>query len=259
VDELLAEHTPLATIQTLLKAPLMPTQLLSSFIERYPDVVLNPLPDDPNENTLLNSLVSAKADKKVSKLLEAMFECCYLDIPNYQLDCEKKNKQGKTVLDLALANGIPEITSAILLYGNPKNLSIEQQNKLVETKIDVGGITREREKRALQIAQSDHKTIEKLCISTNVHIKHSLELEQELKQTQFELLQTQNAMVQMSHLVSHLYLKLGIELPNPTNVPQNPLVLLPSQQLDANLHGFFAPQNQAENNQVQPTMANNQG
>lgn len=207
VDELLVNTPSLTVLQTLLNFPQIPSQLLADMIAIEPELVLYPVSGDTNENTLLHQLVNTKDNGKVTRLLEAMFNACYLDIPNYTLDCEKMNKQGQTVLDLALNHAINEITSAILFYGNPKNLSLEQQNKLIAAKIDIGDITRKREQRALKLAQSDHKEIVQLRHAAIDTIKEVMNIKQVNAQI-IKQLEIQNEQIHMQQQMLHHFAKL---------------------------------------------------
>ncbi|WP_298626573.1 ankyrin repeat domain-containing protein [uncultured Legionella sp.] len=245
VDELLMTESSLSVLRTLLNSPQIPSQLLADIIAIYPELVLNPVPEDMNENTLLHQLVNTKDSAKVTRLLEAMFHACYLDIPHYSLDCERKNKQGQTVLDLALNNGVNEITSAILLYGNPKNLTLEQQNKLVASKIDIGAITRDREQRALKLAQNDHKAIVQLKHAAMDTIKEVISIKQVNAQI-IKQLELQNQQIQMQQQMLHHFAQLlGFNME-----PMNNSTPMQQRQLLAPDNRFFAPQ-QEENKVIE--------
>jgi len=256
VDDLLKQHSPLNAFQTLLNSPGVPIQLLADFIAYYPDLVMKPIADDLNENTLLHVLVSEKAETKVKILLEAMYGACYLDIPDYHMNCEKKNKQGFTVLDISLANGVNNITSAIMSYGNLTNLSDDQQDKLVATKINIGFIKREREARELKLAQQDHKTLVKLQHYTMDNLSYTLALENQLRQTKEELRQTREELMFMSNNIMHLYKQLNMQIPDfakqdDTNIINFPQRLCIEEKPEINPNGFFVHQNVGEKEQVQ--------
>lgn len=248
VDDLLKSESSMIVLQKLLNSAQIPSQLLADMIAISPEMVLNPVPGEPNENTLLHHLVNTKDTAKVTHLLEAMFNACYLDIPNYTLDCEKKNKQGQTVLDLALSHAINEITSAILLYGNPKNLSLEQQNKLIAAKIDIGAITRDREQRALKLAQNDHKAIVQLKHAAIDTIKEVMSIKQVNAQI-IKQLEIQNQQIQMQQQMLHHFAQmLGFNMDPMSNSAPMLLQVAPDIR-------FFGPQEEDNNKVLEQTKA----
>ncbi len=135
----------------------IPIQSLVDLICIYPTIIHN-LENEKEGNTLVHELVNAKETTKVAALLEAIFQAGLKNIKGFFFDIEKKNKQEKTILDLALAQNNNELISAILMY-NPK-MNQTQQDKIVTAKIDIPAIHQEKAKRTSNIIGQQFQQIE---------------------------------------------------------------------------------------------------
>ncbi len=137
----------------------IPIQSLVDLICIDPTII-HQIENEMDGNTLLHQLVINKETTKVTALLEAIFQAGFKKINGFNFDIEKKNRQGKTLLALALEQYNNDLTTAILMH-NPK-IDEKQQKQILEMKIDIPAIHQEKEKRTNSIIGQQGQQIEVL-------------------------------------------------------------------------------------------------
>ncbi len=223
----------LKALKNILNYSPIPIQSLVELIGNAPTII-HEVENKADENTLLHQLVNAKEVAKVTALLEAIFQAGFKKIDGFFFDIEKPNQQGKTLLDLALAQNNNDLTSAILLH-NPK-INQTQQSLLVQAKIDIPAIHQEKEKRTNSIIGQQSQQIEVQ--------------QQVLENTIVELIETKkevNFLAQQLQLQEQMLIAIMQQLSMQPIQNQEPMIELPLPYKAANPNRLFALMNDQPN------------
>jgi ankyrin repeat protein len=152
-----ASANPLTALKTILNYPKPSLSLIVDLILDYPDVITK-VENEATGGTILHWTIANKDLNSIQALMEAIYEA-KLRAPGLTFDIESKNKQNKTVLDLVLAKNNPEITSVILLYGDPKT-SDAQKTQIINGRIDLAAIGQKRNALTQHIICNLHQRLD---------------------------------------------------------------------------------------------------
>jgi ankyrin repeat protein len=240
VQDKIDQQGEVNALKALLNYSSIPIQSLVDLILVNPGII-DHIENEANGNTILNQLVITKETTKVSALMEAIFQAS-LKTNEINFDIEQKNKQNKTILDLALEQKNNELISAILMHG-PK-INEKQQSQLISLKIDIPNIHQEKEKRmrALAIQQNLRmETQHQVLRETVLHLANTNEEmvrmrgEFESQALELELLrQTMKAVILELNMIKLPQYHARQNLPGNQINNHNLLFALPEQQPDAN-------------------------
>jgi len=242
-------------LQFFLGKKIIPILSIADLICDYPEVVIEPLANDPDNNTIFHWAVTTGELKKVEALLEGFYQA-RLRKAGLNADVKKTNKQGKTVLDMALAQTNHEITAAILSHGHRAFTFTDIQKTQVvanANKIDLSGIAEQRTEKMQNIICGLYQrvdTIESVAANT---LFTQIEMEKKLMQMEEEQKRTNQEMMEMKQILMFLCQHPNNAIPIPNNEVARQQPALPLAN-DRNRLFVIPQNNNAQRIEIMPQM-----
>lgn len=235
-------------LKIILNYEVVPIQSLIDLIRIDPSVI-HQIEKEADGNTLLHQLVIDKKLEPVKALLAAIYQAGCTKIDGFYFNIEAENKNGKTILALALAQSNSELIGAILLY-NP-NTNQAQQALLLT--IDIPKIEHDKVERMIKTIQKQGQRADELqegleiateelietkmevlkCKQSSAYLLGRLNMQEQQLQIQEQKLQMQQKMLEQLFQVIGVEPKLSIEQESRPQQANNPYILLapsPSQR-----------------------------